>query len=184
MKRIIFTLFVVFMSHAITAQTQVFKFEEGRNYCTIEIDTTLAVNMGTFRALGFMDAPYYEMTFKPEFEYTESGEKLLVIIPTWHYHAYLARIYGEVENADLHDPEFRLKFVMDPSGDILTFKTNDSEKRVIYNRSTFSKKKHINFVELPTTMTKTDKVDFEKYPKDLRKNLIKRIDKIKSRLNN
>lgn len=184
MKKIIFTLFVVFMSHALSAQKQVFQFEDDKNYCTIEIDTTLAVEMGTFRAAELMDVPYYEMTFTPEYEYGANGEKILVIIPTWHYHAYLAKIYGEVENANQNDPAFRLRYEVSDDGETLTFKTTEAQKGAVLHRSTFSKKKHINFVGLPTTMTKTDKVDMEKFPKDLRRSLVRRAEKIKSRLNN
>ena len=184
MKKIILTLLAVIMSHALTAQKQVFQFEDEKYYCTIEIDTTLAVDMGTFRATELMDVPYYEMTFTPEYEYGSSGEKTLVIRPTWHYHAYLAKIYGEVENANLNDPAFKLKYEISPDGDILTFKTTEAQKAAMLHRSTFSKKKHINFVGMPATMTKTDRVDIDKFPKELRKSLLRRAEKIKSRLNN
>lgn len=176
-------LFAVFISHALSAQTQIFKFEEGKSYCTIEIDTTLAVDMGAFRALEFMDVPYYEMTFRPEFEFTESGNKVLIIRPTWHYHAYLAKIYGEVEKANIKDVDFKLRFEIDPTGETLRYISTDAEKRLVYNRSSFSKKKHIKFVEFPPSMTKADRVDLDKYPKDLRKNLNKRVDKIRNRFN-
>lgn len=184
MKKIIFTLLVVFMSQALTAQTQVFQFEDSKNYCTIEIDTTSlsAVNLGTFRAVELMDVPYYEMAFTPQFEYGENGEKYLIITPAWHYYAYLAKIYGEIENADANDPKFRLKYEFNADESVLTLKTTEEQKRVMLHRSSFSKKKHINFTGFPETMTKTDKIDIDKFPKDLRKDLKKRIDKIKSRL--
>lgn len=183
MRKIVSLLFFILTLNTLTlsSQTIVFQYEDDKSYCTIEIDTTLSIKIGTYRAYKHLNVPYYEMAFTPEFQYTE-GKTIVSMTPTWHNQAYLEKVYGEPERAQ-KDNAFKIKFALSSDGSQLELLSTDEEIQNVFNKSSYSKKGQIKMTDLPKTFTKVQQVNMEKFPKGLRKNLQKRANKIRSRLN-
>lgn len=180
MKKLIILASLLFITNFIFSQSMTFEYEKGKRYCTIEIDTTSLIHTGALKALNYFDVLYYEMAFHPVFEYDEDGSAVLYVVPSWHYYAYLEKIYGEVEKAK-KDRSFALKYKIDPVTGDLTMMNDASSKRRMFMKSSFKEKKFMDFTLLPKTFRKANTLNEEKYPKGLKRELDKREKQIRSR---
>lgn len=185
MNKIVIFCLLSLVSTFSFGQGLVYEYQNGKQYCTIEIDTTDNAISGSLKALDCYEVPYYEMVFTPEIDYDEAGNLILSVTPRWHYYSFLEKLYGEVEKSQV-DPKFRMKFKINNDDNTLEYISTDKEKKYIVNRTSYSNLKRMNFTKLPKQFSRTNefKVDYRKYPKELQRKIQDRMGKLQDRMSN
>ena len=182
-KNLLIILFLIVTSH-IYSQDLLYEYNNGKQYCTIEIDTLNNVGFeGSLKALDCYKVPYYEMIFQPTISYDSNGDLLLTIIPRWHYYCFLEKVYGENENAQV-DPNFKMTFKINNDNNTLEYVSTQQEKEYVMNKSSYSNYATMDFTKLPRTFNRitTASIDYKKYPKELQRKLQTRDEKMKERM--
>ena len=168
----------------IYSQDLLYEYQNGRQYCTIEIDTLSTTGFeGSLKALNCYDVPYYEMVFQPTISYDANGDLLLTIVPRWHYYAFLESVYGENEKAQL-DPSFKMTFRINNEDNTLEYISTEQEKAYVASKTSYTNSATMNIAKLPSKFNRissTSAIDYQKYPKDLHKKLQYRNKQMKER---
>lgn len=184
MKKNLLIVLFLFISVYIGAQDLLYEYQNGKQYCTIEIDTLNNAGFeGSLKALDCYRIPYYEMVFQPTISYDGNGDLLLTIIPRWHYYSFLEKVYGENEKAQ-EDLNFKLTFKINNENNTLEYVSTQQEKDYVTNKSSYSNHATMNFTKLPKTFTRmsSSNIDYKKYPKELQRKIQERNEKMKDRL--
>ena len=183
-KNLIIILFLIISGH-VFSQNLLYEYDNGKQYCTIEIDTLNNVGFeGSLKALDCYKVPYYEMIFQPTISYDDNGDLLMTIIPRWHYYSFLEVVYGENEKAQI-DPNFKMTFKINNEDNTLEYVSPEREKSYVANKSSYTNSKTMNFTKLPRKFNRISTestIDYKKYPKDLHKKLQARNELMKERM--
>lgn len=182
MKKIIVLLLLLSSAILTYGQDLMYEFQNGKQYCTIEIDTLSTGFEGSLKALDCYKVPYYELVFQPTITYNNTGDLILTIVPRWHYYSFLEKVYGEIEKAQV-DPNFKMTFKINNEDNTLEYISTEEEKDYVTNKSSFSLFKTMNFTKLPRSFSRINQssIDYKKYPKDLQRKLQARNEMLKSR---
>ena len=185
MNRILLVMLLSMVSVFSFGQGLVYEFQNGKQYCTIEVDTADNALWGSLKALECYEIPYYEMVFTPEINYADNGDLILSVTPRWHYYSFLEKVYGEVEKAQ-EDPRFVMRFKINNDDNTLEYLSTAKEKRYIVNKTSYSNLARMNFTKLPKTFSRTNefKVDYRKYPKEIHKKIQERVALLAGRMSN
>lgn len=171
MKKILFSLIIIFITTTLSAQIAIYEYKKDKTYCTFELDSELYPDStavkGTYRAYQLYNIPYFEMTFVAKSTILETGETVIMITPDFYYHSYLSKLIGQREQMNSKFYKLTLAKLDNTLADI----SPDEDRKRMLNKSTYKEKKDLDFTKLPPTFTKVKSVDWKLFPKELKNSL-------------
>lgn len=158
------------------AQKKVYTYGKGKEYFTLELETTKAKTWGTYRTLNHHSIPYFDMTFISEQEQAANGDLIMTIVPTFYAYSYHNKVQGVPDTLNTRTQHIKFHLKIKDEGKTLEFIEPDSITKVRFNKlSSFDKKDEVDITYFPPSFNLNKKPKWNKFPLGLRNSLASRL---------